>query len=183
MSERLLNAMLRPIRQRLAMMAARAVVRLVDDSQPRQLLQIEVLKGELRNHVERMQNYGFKSFPLDGSDTVVLSVGGQREQCIALIVDDRRYKINLVKGEVAMHTDEGDYIHLKRERNIEISAGTKLTIISPMVEMSQDLHVLGSITCDNNVSDANGSMQEMRDDYNGHGHSPDASDPPDPQME
>ena len=40
----------------------------------------------------------------------------------------------------------------------------------------------GNITCTGDVSDANGTMQEMRDQYNAHGH-PDASPPPSPAME
>jgi phage gp45-like len=40
--------------------------------------------------------------------------------------DDRSYRISLDEGEVALATDEGDVIHLKRDHKIEITAGNAL---------------------------------------------------------
>lgn len=37
-------------------------------------------------------------------------------------MDDRRYRVQALKdGEVVIYTDEGDRIHLKRERTIEVT--------------------------------------------------------------
>jgi len=69
---------------------------------------------------EAMQHYGFASRPLAGAQCIIL-----REGNLFLMVadDDRRYRIALESGEVALYTDEGDRIHLKRDRKIEITAG------------------------------------------------------------
>lgn len=41
---------------------------------------------------------------------------------VVLAVDDRRYRVQALKdGEVVIYTDEGDRIHLKRERTIEVT--------------------------------------------------------------
>lgn len=149
MNENSLRAMLEPIRRRVLMAFGRAVVRAVNDDLNRQLLQIEVLKGELRDKVERMQNYGFTSVPLPGADAAVAFVGGDRGHGIVLVVDDRRYRLSgLEAGEVAIYTDEGDKIHLKRGREIHMTAGVKVVIDAPDVEMTGTLTVTGDVIAD-----------------------------------
>lgn len=110
------RAMLAPLQRKLAMMAARAVVRLVKDDAGRQRLQAEILKGEIRDGVERAQNYGFTSHPHPGADAVLISVGGTREQAIAIVVDDRRYRLLLQPGEVALYDDLGNAVKLLRDK-------------------------------------------------------------------
>jgi phage baseplate assembly protein V len=193
-----LNRVLAPIRRRIDNMVARAVVRSSIDSTKLRELQIEILRGELRDRVEHFQEYGFTSRPLDGAEVVGLFVGGSRDHPLIIASEDRRYRIkNLEKGEVALYTDEGDYIHFKRGGNIEVLAGTKVkvtapdveiiastkvTITSPLVTMSGNLEVSGNVAVDGNVqadgtivsstsvADPNGTMQEMRSTYNTHTH-------------
>lgn len=120
-----------PIGQRVALSVARAVLRLIDDTVPLQAVQAEVLSGEVRARVERLQNYGFTSVPLDGCRAVIVFPGGDRSSGITIATDDARCrKKNLQPGEAAVYTDEGDFIILKRGRNIEISTKT-LTINAP----------------------------------------------------
>lgn len=117
-------ALLRQLSTRVANMVSRAVVRLVNDSDPKslQLLQIDALAGETRDDVERVQNYGFSSAPLAGAEAVVVFVGGRRDHGLAIAVDDRRYRIqNLESGEVAVYDDLGSSIVLKRSGDIEIT--------------------------------------------------------------
>ena len=106
-----LRAWLAPMERRLSMLAARAVVRLVNDRAARQRLQLEILADELQDDVERAQDYGFTSHPLPGCDAFLLCGGGVREQAVAVAVDDRRHRpTDLAPGEVALYTDEGDRI-------------------------------------------------------------------------
>lgn len=134
-SDRGLRAMLAPIQRRIAMLAARAVVRLVDDGQSRQRLQVEILKGELRDGVERAQNYGFTSHPLPGCDAVILCGGGTREQAIAVVVDDRRYRLKLKPGEVALYDDLGNAVKLLRDK-VHIVAQQELHAEAPTVRVT-----------------------------------------------
>lgn len=156
---------------RLRLLVSRAVVALVNDAAKLQGVQITLLDDEARSEVERFQQYGFTSVPLEGAEAIALAVGGSRSHMVVLAVDDRRYrKKDLQPGEVALYSDEGDYVLFKRGRIVEVKAGTKLRVDAPLAELTGDLRVLGNINCDNQVSDANGSMQEMRDTYNGHTH-------------
>jgi phage baseplate assembly protein V len=160
-----------PIARRVRLMVGRAVVKLVSDAGALQELQLQLLADEVRSRAERFQNYGFTSVPLPGAEAVAVSVGGSRSHVVVVAVDDRRYRLkDLQPGEVAIYTDQGDRIVLKRDGQIEVVASTRVRIECPRVECSGDLHVEGSVTCDQNVSDVNGSMQEMRDIYNSHTH-------------
>jgi phage baseplate assembly protein V len=189
-----LIAEMRALRNRVMLTVARAVVSLVDDGKKMQTLQLQLLKREIREEVERFQNYGFTAKPFPGAEGVVVFVGGNRDHGLCIAVDDRRYRLKgLQDGEVAVYTDEGDKIHFKRNRVIEVTtqtfrvnAGTKVEINTPQFELNAtteakvtsnvvtitapNTNVSGNVTAAGNVSDNKGSMQEMRDDYNGHAH-------------
>jgi phage baseplate assembly protein V len=118
----LLDRELRKLRVRLANIVARAVVSLVDDAKKMQALQVTVLDGETRDAVERFQNYGFTSVPLDGAEVILLCAGGRREHAVAIAVDDRRHRLKgLADGEVALYHKDGAKVLLKSDGSIEIS--------------------------------------------------------------
>lgn len=172
-----LNKLLAPLRRRVLLMISRGVVRLVDDGLKLQGLQLGLFADETRDNVERFQQYGFTSVPLAGAEAIVACLGGNRSHMVALSVDDRRYrKKNLAAGEVALYTDEGDYIHFKRGRLIEIVGGmkvkvtapevevvadTKVTVMSPLVTMSGELQVTGKITGQGGLAISGGNGAEV----------------------
>ncbi len=112
-----------PLGNRIKLMVARGVLKLTNDKGGLQTAQISLLEDELRDKVERIQDYGFTSNPLPGAEAITLFVGGNRDHGLIIKVDDRRYRLKALKGgEVAMYTDEGDFIHMKRDRNIEVKS-------------------------------------------------------------
>lgn len=180
-----LSRILDPIVLRLRLMVARAIVNLVDDAKPMQALQGSLMGDEVRDLIERFQQYGFTSVPFGGAEAILVSVGGNRNHLVAIAVDDRRYrKKDLQPGESALYSDEGDYVILKRGRIVEVKAGTKLRVDAPAAEFTGDvtiagvLDVTGNITTDanvtaaGNVGDQNGAktMAGMRTVFNAHTH-------------
>lgn len=159
------------LHRRIGLIVSRAVIALVNDAAKLQGVQLVLLDGEARAEVERFQEYGFTSVPFADCEAIAVGVGGSRSHMVAIATDDRRYrKKGLQEGEVALYSDEGDYVLFKRGRIVEVKAGTRLRVDAPEAEFAGNVHVLGNITCDGNVSDASGSMQEMRDAYNQHVH-------------
>lgn len=157
LSERGLRSILAPLRNRIAMMAARAVVRLVNDDESRQRLQVEILAEELRDGVERAQDYGFTSHPLPGCDAVILCAGGSREQSIAVVVDDRRYRIKLQAGEVAMYDDLGNAVKLLRDK-VHIVAMQEVHVEAPTVRVTATAVIIDAEnTTINSDLDVNGN--------------------------
>ena len=157
MTPRDLGKLLDPLRRRVQLMVGRCIVNLVDDALKMQGVQITLLSDETRDKVERLQNYGFTSNPLPGAEAVALAVGGTRNHAVVVVCDDRRYRLKgLESGEVAVYTDEGDKIVLKRGNVIEITSATKVRLVTPLVEMSQDAHVMGSLIVDGLISGTGG---------------------------
>ena len=104
MSDRQIIRLLERLSRRMRNIVARGVISLVRDAHKWQSTQLELLDGEVLDDAERAQQYGFSSVPH------------------AAAVDDRRYRVQALKnGEVVIYTDEGDRIHLKRERTIEVT--------------------------------------------------------------
>lgn len=130
--------LLRPLVNQVANLVSRAEVLLADDGPKMQLLQLGVGVGETRDGCERVGDYGFTSVPLPGAEAVVLFPNGHRDHGLVVAVGDRRYRLaGLAPGEVALYTDEGDAIHLKRGRTIEVRAGAKVVVDAPLVELAQ----------------------------------------------
>jgi phage gp45-like len=164
-SERGLRAALAPLARRLGQLAARAVLRAVDDGHARQLLQVEILQGELRDGVERFQTYGLTSCPHPGSDAVVLSLGGYRAQAVVIAVDDRRYRlVGLQPGEVALFDDAGHRVLLRRDR-IHIESPDLIEVTVPKLRITADVEVVGDTAFSGKVT-ANG---KAIDDTHAHG--------------
>ena len=133
-------------------------------------VQMQGLAGETVNG-ELMQHYGFTSAPLAGAEYIVLPIGGNSKHAVVIASEDGRYRVKLADGEVALYTDEGDYLHMKRGRLIEVTtetlvvkAGTKVRFETPLVEASGDIEAAGEI------SDGKRTMSEDRAIYNGHKH-------------
>lgn len=148
-----MRGMLAPLQRKIALMASRAILRLVDDSTDWQAVQLDLLDGETRAEVEYAQDYGFTSHPHPDAEVVALSLGGSRDHVVAIKVGDRRYRLKgLQQGEVALYTDEGDKIVLKRGGVIEMTAATKVRLVTPLVEMTGNLDVDGSVLVGGSVT-------------------------------
>lgn len=128
--------LLRPLSNRVSNMVRRAVVNSTDDTTKMQELQVTVLQDETRG-IERFQNYGFTSVPLNGSEALVVFVGGRSDHGLAVAVDDRAHRLTgLQAGEVAIYTDQGDSVVIKRGGTIEVTASTKVKLMTPAVELA-----------------------------------------------
>ena len=126
-----LNRMMRPVVTRLKLAVGRAIVRLIDDGTKIQSLQLEALKDETLDGIERFQEYGFTSHPHRGAEAIIVSPNGMRQHSIVVAVDDRRHRmVGLEQGEVAVYTDLDQRIVLKRNGDIQMQAGKSSVTIS-----------------------------------------------------
>lgn len=130
--------------------------------------------GETFTDREYFQHYGFTSRPLDGAEGIALKKGN----VIYLIAsDDRRYRISLENGEVAIYSDEGDFIHFKRGKLLHVSTGNKLEIdatneveiTAPSIKLIGDVEIQGGLSATGNIS-SSGTIIDTGGNTNHHSH-------------
>ncbi len=142
--------------------------------------------GESFTSREYFQHYGFTSSPLQGAEGLAVVQGST----IFLVAsDDRRYRIELAAGEVALYTDEGDFIHLKRNnllhvssgRKVQVNAATEVEVISPTIKLTGNVQVSGTLAATGAISGpslattgnvtAGGTVIDVGGNTNHHSHS------------
>jgi phage baseplate assembly protein V len=89
--------------------------------------------GESVTDRELFQHYGFTSMPQNGAEVIILNA---ENHIVCIGSDDRRYRIAIQQGEVALYTDEGDYVKLGRGRNITVIGGTSVQVQTPTLEIT-----------------------------------------------
>ncbi|MCG8993208.1 phage baseplate assembly protein V [Laribacter hongkongensis] len=100
--------------------AFRGVLTRVNSGPAVQLVQADALAGERLQDAELFQHYGLTSHPPAGTMAVILPVGGKTSHGIVIATEHGNYRLKSLKpGEVALYTDEGAKITLKRGRLIE----------------------------------------------------------------
>lgn len=113
--------LIRPLATRVANVAARAVVQMVDDSMKLQLLQLTVLQGEVIDGAEHFQSYGIAGVPPAGSEALVVFPGGDRSHPLVFAVTHRGSRptggepgemtvYNGLTGAKLMFTKDGDIV-------------------------------------------------------------------------
>ncbi|MBP2840433.1 hypothetical protein BGP84_00525 [Pseudomonas putida] len=112
------------MRTPLASVLARGVVVLANSARKLQSLQLRITAGEVKDDIEHLEPYGYTSCPKDGAEALV-GFFGDRSHGVVIMVADRRFRLQALKpGEVALYTDEGDYLQFKRGRVIEVKTAT-----------------------------------------------------------
>lgn len=158
-----------PLKRKVLLGIARAIVKAVNDDPKVQRMQVALLADEVRDSLEVFNHYGFTSVPFADCEAVAVFPGGSRSHGIIIAHEDRRYRLKgLQGGEVALYTDEGDYIKLCRGNKIEIHTPT--AEFSGDVEIKGKLDVVGDITSEAEIADKDGSIGGVRTTFNGHDH-------------
>ncbi|EBP4586574.1 phage baseplate assembly protein V [Salmonella enterica] len=90
-----------------------------------QRIQAQGIGNESLRSVELFQQYGFTSHPQPGTMGIVLPLGGVSSHSIIIATEHGAYRLKSLKpGEVALYTDEGAKIVLKRGKLIEADCET-----------------------------------------------------------
>lgn len=172
MNERAFQKLMAPLVRRLQNLVARGTVALSDADKKLQSLQIRLLAGEVADGVEHFEPYGYTARPHPGAEHVTIFVDGDRSHPLTIVVADRRYRLQgLAEGEVAVHDDLGQKVHLTRGGIVVSGAGLPVTITNtPKVRMETSL-----LECTGQIKDLcdtpqGKTMSSMRGTYNGHTH-------------
>ncbi len=172
-----IKKLIQPIHRRLLWLLSFGKINEVDDAKSRQSLQLTLLNHELCDQIERFQEYGLTSHPHPEAECLIGCLSGSRDHPIAFSVDDKRYRLkNLAQGEVAIYTDEGDFIHLKRGNAMSIKTKT-LSIKAESVAIDAK-----NVSATGDIKDKGKTMNEMRQIFDNHTHSNEGASPPNSKM-
>lgn len=126
-----------PLRNRVMMLIGRCVIEAVKDSSGVQAARVSLLKNEIRDGVERFQEWGFTSTPLPNAEGVVVFPFGNRENGLLIAVDDRRIRPqDIPAGGAAIYSADPTNETLKQvlkilpDGAIEIGMGTLEKILN-----------------------------------------------------
>jgi phage baseplate assembly protein V len=123
------------VHRRVMNMVSRGVVAETNDDPGVQNVQVSLMFDEAKVAVERLQNYGFSGHAPVDSEVVVVFIGGGRDHGVIIGTDSRNSRMTgLAEGEVAVYTDEGDSIVLRRDNTVEVT--TKKLIIKAEDEVT-----------------------------------------------
>jgi phage gp45-like len=120
------------------MSITRATLEKTNDDLKWQEGEFKLLHDEGATDIEHVHPYGFSARPKGPTEeggkkrkaeaVVVYPNGGNRSHGLAVIVGDRRYRLKSMKeGEVALHDDQGQKVHLTRD-GIVVEAPGKVTL-------------------------------------------------------
>lgn len=80
-----------------------------------------------------VQHYGFASRPKAGAEALIYAHGNT---AFVIATEDRNYRLALdADGEVALYTDEGDYVKLGRNKIITVKGGEKVVVDTKAAEI------------------------------------------------
>jgi phage baseplate assembly protein V len=147
-----LAKLLGPMARRMGNLVARGKVLVANSASKMQTLQLGLLAGETKDTVEHFEPFGFTSKPLPGAEHVTLFLDGDRSHGITIVVADRRYRLHgLEDGEAALHDAFGNKVHLMADGTLAVVASAEVQITSPLVTITGDLQVAGTITAGTDV--------------------------------
>lgn len=125
-----------------------------------QRLNAEALAGELLQDVELMQQFGHTSAPPDGSQLIVIPLGGRTSAAVVVASEHGTYRFKVdAQGEAALYNQWGDVIHLKQDRSIRVAAALKVRVETPLAEFTGDVTVGGTLTAATDVMGGGKSLK------------------------
>ena len=87
------------------------------------------IPGQSFDDREYLQHYGYTSRPLEGAEAILVREGNH---IVMIASDDRRYRIALEAGEVALYDDLEQKVHLTRS-GIEVQSPTQIKATAPQI--------------------------------------------------
>lgn len=94
------------VSEKFALLSSLVRILAADDVGEVQVLRVDGLVGELRDGVQRFQEYGFSSNPPEGSTGVAIALGGNREDLVVVGTEHRSSRRrNLPVGAAAIYSN------------------------------------------------------------------------------
>lgn len=135
--QRLFEAMIRPLRNRVLLMIGRGILTAVNADKDIQLASVNLLADETKDKTEIFQQFGFTSYPPPQTECIMLSVGGNRDHGIIIATEKRDLRLKgLSEGDSALYNKKGKFLWLNED---------DLKGLVSKIEINNDSHELISV--------------------------------------
>lgn len=141
-----IKRLLEPLSNRIGSLIAIGVLRRIDAGKNQQC-QVEMLEDELRDRVPHHMPYGFTHVPLDGAEPLAVFLRGDKSGGMVIQIRDNRHQPTLQQGEVALHDDQEQIIHIQRD-GILVKTDKLVTVDAPITRFTGDVMIQGDVTID-----------------------------------
>lgn len=164
----MINSIIKKIRA----LVGRGTLSATDDSPKMRTVDCEFLKGDKRQGLEHFEAYGFGSRAHADAEVLAVFLNGDRSHGLVLAIGDRRYRLKLEEGEVAMFDDIGQKVHLTRSgivvnTDLDLTAtvggnctatveGSTTLKSSGVTIDSPSTHITGTLTVDQLITGTGG---------------------------
>lgn len=161
--------------------AFRGKITLVVSSEPIQRVQLNGLADEVLQELEHLQEFGFASNPPEGSEAVVIPLGGDTTHGVIVATQHGSFRIkNLNPGETAIFSQDGAKIVIKRGKIIEadcdifrvnctkyeVNAKGSADFVTPKLETSAILTAQGQFNGNGGMAVEGGSGARFKGNIN-----------------
>lgn len=124
--------MWRELSYQLRGLITRATVGTIDDTGQMQTVDVSGRAGAALTGVEVVQPFGFSSVPEDGAMVIVLAVGGDQGDPVALPVSAPGARMGkLAAGEAVMYGRDGSRVHIKADGTIDVLSSKAVHVAIP----------------------------------------------------
>jgi phage baseplate assembly protein V len=174
-----IDSRIRGMLQRIRL-AFRGVLLRVNSAGSTQTVQLAGLRGETLQDAEFFQQYGLTSVPPAGTMAIVLPLNGQTSHSVIVATENARYRLRgLNSGEVALYTDEGTRIVLKRGKIVEVTCEEYIVNTRKYTVTTERFDVTASggadfdtplLKASDEITDGTGTMGRIREIYDSHDH-------------
>lgn len=151
--------------------AVRGVISRVDDGGMVQRVDAQTHDGVARSGIEVLQQFGIASRAPAGAIVVLIAVGGDQGDQVALPVACPSARFGgLAEGETVIYDADGNRVHLRAGGVVEVQAHTKILLKAPRVEIEApdgvfingNVNVDGTIQSTGDITAAGKSVEHHR---------------------
>ncbi|WP_437616526.1 phage baseplate assembly protein V [Erwinia sp. V71] len=145
-----------------------------------QQVQAKGLAGETLQDAELFQHFGFTSNPPAGTQCIIAPLGGQTSHSVIIATENEKYRITaLASGEVAIYSDEGARVVIKKGRIVEVDCDIYRVNCRQYDVITEDYDVSASnianfvtplLKASDEIADGQSTMNTMRETYDSHDH-------------
>lgn len=126
--------MIKELAMQLRGLVTRATVSTVDDTGETQTATLQGRAGAEMTEVEILQPFGFASTPPDGGLVIVLAVGGDQGDPVALPIAAPGSRMGKVPaGEAVLYGKDGSRVHVKADGSIDVISSKVVHVAIPDV--------------------------------------------------